>query len=65
MTDQGRTPTTTLGVVVSVNDKVIGITYLGQIFEAYDGQGLAPSVGDTVLADYLESSRQWIIQAVL
>lgn len=60
-----NTPTTTMGAVVSVNGAVCGIAYGGQIFEATDPQGLVPSVGVTVLADYLPSARQWVIVAIV
>lgn len=42
-----------------------GLTWGGTVFEASDPSGIAPAVGALVLADYLPSSRQWIIVATL
>ena len=42
-----------------------GLAWGGMVFEASDPSSQAPAVGALVLADYLPSSRQWIIVATL
>lgn len=60
-------PTTTIGVITSVDaiNGVYGLAYGGRIFEAADPSAVAPVVGDHVLADYLPSSSQWILVAII
>ena len=65
MSSTDLTPTTTFGVVVSVAGTVCGIAYQGEIFEAADTMDVGPAVGDTVLADYLPATMQWIIVAIV
>ena len=61
-----RIPTTSIiGVIVSVSGIIYGIAYQGQIFEATDNTGVGPAVGNVVLADYLPSSGQWIVVAII
>lgn len=62
-----KIPTTTIfGVIVSAGPGgILGIANEGEIFEAADLLGLTPVVGDTVLADYLPSSGQWIVVAIV
>ena len=61
----GETPSTTMGVVTLVDAGTIGIAREGVVFEAVDIYSLGVAVGDTVLADYLPSSGQWIIVAIV
>jgi len=66
MTDVLIPTTTIFGVIVSSDPGgILGIANEGEIFEAADLLGLAPVVGDTVLADYLPSSGQWIVVAIV
>ena len=60
-----NTPTTTFGIIVSAAAPVYGLAHMGQIFEANDLLSIAPAVGNTVLADYIPASRQWIIVAIV
>jgi hypothetical protein len=63
-----KTPTTTMGTVtyVDVTDaQICGLTWGGQVFEAWDTYGLGVAVGDQVLADYLPSARQWCVVAIV
>lgn len=62
---EGETPSTTIATVTWVSGTHCGIAYGGNIFEAEDVYGLGVTVANTVLADYLPSSRQWAVVAIL
>jgi len=62
---EGKTYTTIRAVVTHAAAPIYGIAVGVQIFEAADPQLVAPLVGDVVLADYLPSSGQWLILAVV
>ena len=62
---QQNLATTTMGTVIMVDvSGIIGVAAMGATFEAADPLGWTPVVGDAVLLDYIEASRQWIIAAV-
>ena len=62
---EGETPSTTIAIVTLVDGTTIGIAREGVVFEGVDIYSLGVAVGDTVLADYLSSSGQWIIVAIV
>lgn len=61
--NEGITPTTAIGTVVLIAPYAVAVA--GQVYEAVDPQTWAPVVGDSVLIDYLPSSGQWIIVAII
>lgn len=65
MAEQEGTPTTLLGMVLSVTGTVFGVTSRGAVFEATDIYGLGPVVADRVVMDWLPSAGQWLIVAIL
>jgi hypothetical protein len=62
-----ETLTTVFGHIISVSGSgiVCGMVREGTVYEANDILSIGPVVGDMVLADYLPSSRQWIIVAIV
>ncbi len=62
---EGEVLTTIVGATVYANPPIYGIAVGGQVYEAADPNGVAPAVGNSVLADYLPSARQWVIVAIL
>ncbi len=62
---EGEMLTTIMAVATYANPPVYGIAASGQVYEATDPNGIAPAVGDSILADYLPSARQWVIVAIL
>ncbi len=63
-----KTPTSATAIVTYVDatdPKVCGITYGGEIFEAYDTYELGVAVGQSVLVDYLPGASQWIVIAII
>lgn len=59
-------PDTILGVITFLDGAgIFGIAYRGRTFEAADPLGLDPALGDTVVAEYLQSAAQFIIVGVL
>lgn len=65
MATDTATPTTLLGMVLSVTGTVYGVTSRGAVFEATDIYNLGPVVADKVVMDWLPSAGQWIIVAIL
>jgi hypothetical protein len=60
-----NSPSSIVGIITYVNLTVFGVTFQGEIFEAADVYGVAPIVGDVVLADYIPSARQWAIVTIV
>ena len=61
-------PPSTAILTVTYADAVSGyyaVAFAGQIFEACDPKGIAPAVGNIVLADYLPFSSQWELEAII
>jgi len=63
--NEGQTLSTAFGTIVTVAAPIYGVAVGQQCYEAADLLSIAPAVGDVVLADWLPSSGQWVIVAIV
>mgnify|MGYP001578010629 CR=1 FL=1 len=57
--------TTAFGVITTASGTVFGVLVGDQIYEGQDPLSIGPVVGDAVLVDWLPSSGQWVIVAIV